>query len=433
MISCVGRRVMIGLIVGCVIALTTVPAGVAQQEITIYGSTASSDWKSIVPLVERFEKQTGIKVKVEGGRHWKEPLMTAFAAGSARYDAILGFPYDTDFEDAGFIIPLDGSYDPKIKIPDNLLQDILPSVRKYLTYKGKMHWLPYSTDTTMLVYRTDLIEEAGFPGPPVSWYDLVAYGMKLTKDTNGDGVPDIWGYAYYFKPTSGNADLTFKQFLWNNGGEFTDETGRLVFDSQQGIEALKFLLDLRGKYRIVPWGVTTMDEDDIEALFKAGKYAMMNSFPKLWGACNREGHPLNGKVEVDFHPYSVRPASRVAGGAWAIPVTSKKKHLAWKFIQFMASFESQKFMQLMGLDYSALRSIYFDQEIRQKQPRRRHFYDVYTKMLEYGIPVPKFRGKGEVDALLNKILDQIAAGTMSVEEGLKKAAAEGNKIIERYR
>ncbi len=414
-----------------VLFMVTGGVSAATEEITVFGPTSSSDWKSVVPLTKKFEEETGIKVNLEGGADAKQALMTAFAGGSTRYDAFLYFPADTDMEDAGYVIPLDGSFDPKLKIPDEIIQDVFPGFVEYLTYKGHFWAWPYSTDTTLLVYRSDLLEEAGFSTPPQTWEELLQFAQKVTADKDGDGIIDIWGYSYFFRPGAGTGESTtsFRQFLWTNGGKYLDEEGKPAFDSKEGIEALQFLLDLRDKYKVSPLNVAQLGEDDVESLFLAGKIASMLGFPKTAGRVTKPDHPLHGKVAVAPHPYKIKPASRLSGGAWYIPKSSQKKELAFQYIQFLTNADSTRFMHKMGLDWSPRMSFFNDPVLRQEVPERAEFLEIYGKALRNAIPEPRFKGKGQADVALSRALDRAATGVDTPEQALKNAAREILRII----
>jgi multiple sugar transport system substrate-binding protein len=405
------------------------------KEITVKSCSGCSDWKSIEPLTKQFEEASGIKVNMEAHRNMKEAMMTAFAGGATGIDTFIHFPSDTDFEDAGYVIPLDGSVMPEAKLPDYVVNEMYPGFKEYLTYKGKIWAWPFSTDTTLLVYRTDILKKAGMAQPPKSWDDLVKFAKAGTEDTNNDGITDIFGYSYFFNTGSGvgSSHTTFRQYLWNNGGEYVDKDNNAVFASKEGVGALQFLADLRDKYKVVPPNVAQLGEDDVESLFMAGKIGGMLGFPKTSGRANAEGHALKGKVYITPHPYSVKPKSRLSGGAWYLPKATKKPLAALKYIEFITSEESCRFMHKIGLDWSPLLPRYEDPILAKEMPDRARFMKLYGASLKAATPEPRFKGKGQADAALSRWLDKIATGAVGIEEGLKSAQDEVNRIIKANR
>jgi ABC-type glycerol-3-phosphate transport system substrate-binding protein len=179
--------------------------------------------------------------------------------------------------------------------------------------------------------------------------------------------------------------------------------------------------------------VGQLDEDDVESAFMAGKIGAMLGFPKTSGRANQEGNPLKGKVYIAPHPYSVRPKSRLSGGAWYIPKTSTKKLAALDYIEFITNEESCRFMHKIGLDWSPLLPRYEDPKLMAEMPERARFMKVYGESLKAATPEPRFKGKGAADAALVRWVDKAYTGTMPIKEALDEAAKEVQKIIDANR
>ena len=84
---------------------------------------------------------------------------------------------------------------------------------------GKMHAMPGDYMVMIVLYNTELFKAAGLDPakPPKTWDEFLEYAQKLTRDTNGDGRIDQWGFG-----TVGTKDpgftLRFSSFLWSFGG-----------------------------------------------------------------------------------------------------------------------------------------------------------------------------------------------------------------------
>ena len=51
-------------------------------------------------------------------------------------------------------------------------KEFLPGSVEAITYEGKAFGMPWYTDTGLLYYRKDLLQESGFDGPPKTWDEL---------------------------------------------------------------------------------------------------------------------------------------------------------------------------------------------------------------------------------------------------------------------
>lgn len=79
-----------------------------------------------------------------------------------------------------------------------------------------LYALPYDWVGGVLVYNKDLFDQAGMPYPDETWTweDLRLAARRLTQDTNGDGITDIWGYQL-----STLNNVTFDPLVRAYGGE----------------------------------------------------------------------------------------------------------------------------------------------------------------------------------------------------------------------
>ncbi|MDS1137123.1 ABC transporter substrate-binding protein [Nitratireductor indicus] len=128
-------------------------------------------------------------------------------------------------------------------------------------------------------YRKDLFEKAGI-AIPKSWDELLAAAKKLTVDENGDGTPDVYGFAVPMG-RSLVAPQTFFQFFYSTGGTIFDpQTGDYAFDKyhDEAVRALTFMLDLYKEAS--PPASVEWTWNDFRNGYVQGKLAMTNE----WGA-----------------------------------------------------------------------------------------------------------------------------------------------------
>ena len=118
-------------------------------------------------------------------------------------------------------------------------EDLMGALVDLGTYNGEIYGLAYQPTPYVFAYRTDLLEQAGFDGPPTTWAELEEYARALTvKD--GDRIVQA-GLAF---PSAGGNMVEFDIFAFSNGGRFADENGNSVFDSEENLEALEYLSGL---------------------------------------------------------------------------------------------------------------------------------------------------------------------------------------------
>jgi maltose-binding protein MalE len=151
-----------------------------------------------------------------------------------------------------------------------------------------------------LVYNKKML-----PAPPQTTDELIALGKTLTKDADGDGLPDQYALAWNFIEP-----FFFIPFLGGFGGWVMDENVRPTLDTPATIEACKFIEELRAK-KIIP---RECDLDLANQLFKQQKAAMVINGPWSWG----------GYIDAGVDVGMARIPKVSATGRWPTPMVSAK-------------------------------------------------------------------------------------------------------------
>jgi multiple sugar transport system substrate-binding protein len=133
---------------------------------------------------------------------------------------------------------------------------------------GDMYAFPYAWVVCIFYYNMRLFDEAGLQYPPEKWTwdEMRNLAIKLTKDIDGDGNADQWGYW-----VKGRYTHTWS-YVYNNGAQMvSDDFKRCLLDEGKGKEAMKFLADLVIKDKVSP---TPAQTKGVSTFFTTGKIAM---------------------------------------------------------------------------------------------------------------------------------------------------------------
>jgi sn-glycerol 3-phosphate transport system substrate-binding protein len=148
---------------------------------------------------------------------------------------------------------------------------MIPSIATANSYGGTLYTVPFGYNSNVLYYNPDLIEQAGLTPDqlPKTWADLKTTSAALTKDTNGDGTPDVYGYAF-----PAQAPWILEVRLWQSGAElFNSDNTQATFDSDKAVSTFdnyKDLIDSKDAEMVQ----TDSSLDQLTDLFAAGKVAM---------------------------------------------------------------------------------------------------------------------------------------------------------------
>ena len=290
--------------------------------------------------------------------------------------------------------------------------------------------IPLGVHTRTIVYRKDMFAAAGIYKTPANVDELIEDAKKLTQDTNGDGIPDIWGLGMYLGPSRATMELYFAPYIWHYGGKIWDPaTKKATFASEEGVKAAKFLYDLIYKYKITPkWAVSGTYDDVILHSFLNGKLAMADGFGSYWiGALESKGFvkgifpaTSQGKtILADVFPVPTRPHAQFTN-AWCLSIHKLSKHPAeaFKFVSFLT--QAKYLYKYPDAGLPARLTIWNRPEFSTP------FYKKWLFAAKHGRAMPPTAHYGELADTVAAALEDIVVKKSPVGTTLKKAQDEYN-------
>ena len=267
------------------------------------------------------------EVKVEQLFKETEELRSGFiiAAIAGQGPEIVYGPSDQvgPFQVMDIILPLDSLFDKPF------LDQFDPKALTY--YKGHLYKIADKLGNHLtLVYNKKLL-----PSPPKTDSELVAVGTMLTKDTNGDGKVDQYGLTWnYTEP------FFFIPFMTGYGGWIMDENDRPTLNTMGTVNGLKFVRDLRDKFKIIP---NEADYNIADALFKDGHAAMIINGDWSWAGYQKAG------LDIGVAPLPLIASTGRWSGTMVSPkgfsinanITPEKKKWVVELIRYLTSEENQ--------------------------------------------------------------------------------------------
>src|SRR5262249_8947755 len=145
---------------------------------------------------------------------------------------------------------------------------------------------------------------------------LAARIIDERETTGAPGGGKIYGYV--MRAAQGNAAVAdFMPIFWAFGAEIFDASGQPTVNSPEGIDALKFMVEL-GKY--CPAGYASFNADEVGAHLLQGTAAMSINWPAWIGSFN---DPTKSRV-IDKMGFTMLPRARNPGlaeiGNWLIAI-----------------------------------------------------------------------------------------------------------------
>ncbi|QIQ01427.1 ABC transporter substrate-binding protein [Streptomyces liangshanensis] len=297
------------------------------------GPSIEADKKILTPELAKFEKQTGIKVKLEVVP-WSDLLNRILAATSSGKgpDVLnIGNTWSASLQATGALLPWDTKNFDAIGGRDRFVDSAVASAGA----EGKdPSAVPLYSLAYALYYNKAMFKDAGITKPPATWDELVADGKKISKDGK-------WGLATEGGNLSNNIHQVFvlgKQ----HGADFFDKDGKPTFTSDGAVAAVKQYVDFMAKDKIIAPGNAEYAQNQSLQDFSKGKTAMV-----LWQAAastfaSQGMKPEDWGVAPVPVPSGVpgtgaQTNSMVAGINIAVFNNTKNIDGAKKFVKFMTS------------------------------------------------------------------------------------------------
>ena len=242
---------------------------------------------------------------------------------------IVNAPFTASYGLKGWLVPLDDVFTNQEK------GNWYKASFDIGSYKGKFLSAPIHTSTQNIYYNADIFKDANLtpPGPDerLTWDEVKDLAIKLTKDTDGDGATDIWGFNW--EQTTQYYQL--QPLFLSKGGESIGQDGLKVdgiVNSEKWISGLQFYGDMFNKYKASP--ITSVR---VWEMFRTGQLAMMLAGP--WNVGRLSGKNPGFEWGMSRHPYFKGGKIVTPTSGWHLGVSacSDQQEAAKKFVHWFTT------------------------------------------------------------------------------------------------
>lgn len=358
----------------------------------------------------------------------RERVTTDVATKGGQYDIMTIGTYEVPiWAKQGWLLPLSNlgaDYD---------VDDLLPAIRSGLTGEdGKLYAAPFYGESSMVMYRKDLIEKAGLKMPDAPTWDFIADAARKMTD-RAAGINGIclrgkagWGENIAFLTATANAF----------GARWFDENWKPQFDQPEWKNALDFYVKLMNDAG--PQGASSNGFNENLALFQQGKCGMwIDATVAASFVTNPKDSTVADKVGFALAPDTGLGKRGNWLWAWnlAIPAGSQKAEAAEKFISWATS---KAYLELVAskegwanVPPGTRTSLYENEEYQKAAPFAKMTLDSINaadpknptvKPVPYVgvqfVAIPEFQGLGTT---VGQLFSAALAGQMSVDDALAQA------------
>lgn len=294
-------------------------------------------------------------------------------------------------------------------------------------YNDKLYALPYLSVPELMFVNKSLLSASGYkiPSENWSWQDFLEIVKGVTKDINGDGKLDQYGFVGY----------TWEQAAYTNNVEFYDERANSVsLSSDAMIETVTFLREL---YKACNQNeVTGQMFDEGLVAFKPMNYSDYRTYaPYPWRV------KKFSKFDWECLPF---PAAKNGDNVSAIDTLmigmsahSSNPDLAWELMRDLSS--SQQYQKLVASQLpgvsalpSVMKSADLNQELGQYIPGTSQFeMKILDTVMNKGRSVRRTQDFEQIVQSANAIINDLCHNQQDIENELIRLDQNINSILKK--
>ena len=418
-------------------ALSVLTAGAAMAQTITIATVNNGDMIRMQGYTDTFTEQTGINVE------WvtleenvlRQRVTTDITTNGGQFDIMTIGMYEAPIWGSNdWLVPLDdlsAEYD---------VADLLPAMAGGLSYDGTLYAAPFYGESSMVMYRTDLMEAAGLEMPEApTWAFIREAAAAMTDRAN-----EINGICLRGKAGWGEGGAFITAMSNSFGARWFDMDWNAQFDTQPWRDTLEFFVGMMNESG--PAGYATNGFNENLSLFQQGKCGM---WIDATVAASFVTNP-NDSTVADHVGFALAPDNGLGKRsnwlwAWAlaIPAGTQQADAAKQFIEWATS---KEYIELVAANEGwanvppGARTSLYENPNYTDVP----FADMTLRSILSADPndstvepspyvgiqfaaIPEFAG---IASEVSQEFSAVYAGQQSIDEALEKAQAITNEAME---
>ena len=314
-------------------------------------------------------------------------LVRRLAANDPSIDILaMDVDWTAEFATAKWIQPVPASLAAQVRSQD------LPGPVKTATWQGKLWAVPLNSNTQLLWYRKDLVQQFG--GPPKTWDQMITDATKLAKE----------GKPHYIEEQGAQYEgltVWFNSMVDSAGGGIISGANKVVIGPPAKIAA-----SIMHRLATSPAADPSLNvamEGQSDTAFDQGKAAFEINYPFVWASAQATGPKVFKVMGYAAFPKvvpSITPKVSIGGYNLGISAHSQHPQLAFDAVKCLIQPANQKVDAIKGGLAPVATSIYADPAFDKAYP----FHDLIKTQLEtYGLR-PQTPAYADVTLAIQKAL-----------------------------
>ncbi len=324
------------LALSAALMVSTALSAVADTELTFRFN--DPERKEMRAALDEFEAANpGITVDLQtiAWKDSRDQFLRESAVGQGPDVVHIAFVWTQEMAEAGSVLAVEDLV--QYQAFENGFEDHIAT--DLTNYEGKSWGVPWSADTWAMVYRTDVLAEAGIDDLPTTWAELLEDSQTINAKTGKTG------FAF---PAANQVWFPVNYYLWSNGAEFISDDGnggyKVGATREQLVDAMNYFKTYLDE-DLAPRSILSIDMPHDPSLLQAlidGQQGMAvmptNTFRQLLSAWD----DANPDADVPFQSGvmmggSLGPMTHLGGRTLVVNSNTKHPEESWKLLKFLAS------------------------------------------------------------------------------------------------
>ncbi len=418
-------------------------AGADTITVLMVGNPQMEDIQGLTE--EHFTAETGIDVRftILPENELRDRVTQDVATQAGQYDVVTIGAFEAPiWADNGWLTDLSGYLAEDEEFDgDDLLQ---PMVTSLSGSDGNLYAAPFYGESSFLMYRIDLFEQAGLEMPErPTWDEVAEFAAEL------DGIePGVAGICLRGLPGWGELFAPLTTVVNTFGGTWFTEDWEAQVDGPEFTEATQFYVDLVREYG--QDGAAQSGFTECLNTFAQGRAAMW--YDATSAAASVEDPNVSsvaGNVGYVYAPVKETESSGwLWAWAWAMPQTTQRAEAAWEFISWASGKDYERLVgEELGWARVPAGKRASTAEVPEYQEAAAAFYEITQNAIQEADPQGpgvqprptvgvQFVGIPEFADLGTRVSQEVSAaiaGQGTVEQALADGQRQAEAVAENYR
>ncbi|MFD0990086.1 extracellular solute-binding protein [Mariniflexile jejuense] len=277
--------------------------------------------------------------------------------------------------------------------PQNFPEGWHESLLHLQEINNQVYGLPFHDGPECLIYRKDLFEDVSekenFKNqysyelqPPKTWEQFIQIAEFFNRPTD-----NLYGCVFANYPDGHNMVFDFCLQLWTRGGSLLDDNNEININKPDAIKALDFYRHIVNNQKTTHPKSKEFGSVEAGMAFATGEAAMAINWFGFASMCEViEASKVKGNVDITELPHDEKHNSASLNVYWLYTIGSGSKHknIAYKFLQFATTPESDKLLTNEG-GIGCRKSTWNDIEINKTIP----YYHKLSTLHENALTLPQ--------------------------------------------